>query len=182
MKKVLAFLAMFSLFNSGCAWLGFGDDESSVVAQTEETMASEPAVQMEETAPAKSASKQTAKTTSKSKKGAKSEAEVKAALDKKAQQLVAQSARTLLPNKAHKEVKQVGSQWVATYMNVDTQNVSTELRPGANGQYTGLIRYREEIMQCKGSTREAALKAPCEKAGARRLTELIRYDGREWQD
>ena len=177
-------LAMFSLFNAGCAWMGFGDDESSVT-QTEEANAAtptEPAVQIEQAAPESSAPKKATKTTSKAKKGAKSEAEVKAALDQKANQLVAQSARTLLPNKAHKEVKKVGSEWVATYMNVDTHNVSTELRPGANGQYTGLIRYKEEIMQCRGATREAALAAPCERAGARRLTELIRYDGREWQD
>lgn len=175
-------LAMFSLLNAGCAWLGFGDDDSSVT-QTEEASAAtqEPAVQMEESAPAPTATKKAAKT-AKTKKGAKSEAEIKAALDQKAKQLVSQSARTLLPNKAHKEVAKVGSEWVATYMHVDTENVSTELRPGANGQYVGFIRYKEDIMQCRGATKEAALKAPCERSGARRLTELIRYDGREWQD
>ncbi|MDE5832066.1 MAG: translation initiation factor 2 [Desulfovibrio sp.] len=181
MKKVLVILAAFSLLSGGCAWMGFGSDDS-VTTQSEEAQAAEPEIQADEPEPAKTTAKKTAKTTVKTKKGAKSEAQIKEELDAKARQLVAQSARTLLPNKTHKEVKKVGSQWVATYMDVDTQNISTEMHPGKAGQYVGTIRYRENIMQCKGATKAAALSAPCEKAGARRLTELISYHGGQWQD
>ena len=96
--------------------------------------------------------------------------------------LAAQSARTLLPNKANKEVRKVGDQYVATYLEVDTGNVSTEMKPGANGQYVGFIRYQERIFECRGATRQAALSAPCTQVRARRLNELIRYDGKAWQD
>lgn len=179
MRKILVAFAVLGLIN-GCAWLGFGD-ESSTTTQTETAQAAEPEVTSEPAAeaPKAAAKKETKKVAS---KGAKSEARIKAELDAMGAKLVAQSARTLLPNKANKNVKQVGGQWVATYMNVDTQHVTTELRPGSNGQYVGFIRYQEEVMECKGPTREAALSAPCQKVGARRLNELIRYDGKEWQD
>lgn len=180
MRRFLVIAAMLGLMN-GCAWLGFGDD-SSDTTQVETAQAAEPETPAEpaQAAPeSKKVEKKVAKSTS---KGAKSEAQIKAELDKMGAKLVAQSARTLLPNKANKNVKQVGGQWVATYMNVDTAHVSTEMRPGSNGQYVGFIRYQEEIMECKGATREAALAAPCHKVGARRLNELIRYDGKEWQD
>ena len=177
MKKALACLALFGLV-SGCAWMDFGDD-SSTVSATEEAQGApaEEAVQMEQAAPAPQ------KTSAKASKGAKSEAQIKAELDQMAQKLVNQSARTLLPNAANKEVKKVGSSWVATYMNVDTKNIYTEMRPGkAKGLYVGSIRYHEEIMECRGNTRAEALSAPCQKAGSRKLTELISYDGKQWQD
>lgn len=185
MRKFVAVVAMAGLMSSGCAWLGFGDDESSAQAQAqqvnqEEVQVSEPEAKAPaKKEPAKKAPKKAAKS---ARKGAKSEAQIKAELDQMAHKLVGQSSRTLLPNKANKEVKKTGSGWTATYMHVNTKDVSTELRPGANGQYVGFIRYQEEIMQCTGATREAALAAPCKKVGARRLNELIRYDGNAWQD
>lgn len=180
MRKFITLIATLALMCNGCAWLGFGDDESNsdttVQAETiQEEAAPEPEVKAEpKSAPQKSSSSK--------KKGAKSEEQIKKELDAMGQKLVNQSARTLLPNKAHKEVAKKGSEWVATYFNVDTNNVRTELRPGANGQYVGFIRYQEEIMECRGATKEAALSAPCKKVGSRRLNELIRYDGNAWQD
>lgn len=181
MHKIFAIIASLALMCTGCAWLGFGDDESSSTTST--TVQAEPL--QEEAAPApevKAESKKATAKSSKSKKGAKSEEQIKKELDAMGQKLVNQSARTLLPNQAHKEVAKKGSEWVATYFNVDTNNVRTELRPGANGQYVGFIRYQEEIMECRGATKQAALSAPCKKVGSRRLNELIRYDGNAWQD
>lgn len=182
MRRIFAIVAVLALMSSGCAWLGFGDDESS--SETTTTAQAEPLQEEAAPAPEVKAESKGKKTSSgsKSKKAAKSEEQIKKELDAMGQKLVNQSARTLLPNQAHKEVAKKGSEWVATYFHVDTNNVRTELRPGANGQYVGFIRYQEEIMECRGATKQAALSAPCKKVGSRRLNELIRYDGNAWQD
>lgn len=185
MRKSLVFVVALSLMAGGCAWFTSSEESETVTpaaqAQEQAAPAADPApAATKETAkaPAKSA----AKTAAKSAKGAKTEAQIKAELDKMGQKLVAQSKRTLLPNKANKEVRKVGDQYVATYLEVDTNHVSTEMKPGANGQYVGFIRYQEHVFECRGATRQAALSAPCTEVRARNLNELIRYDGKEWQD
>ena len=187
MRKALGFVVALSLMAGGCAWFTSSEESETVTpappaqetAAEAATPAAAPATEPAK-APAKSAAKTAAKTAAK--KGAKSEAQIKAELDKMGQKLVNQSKRTLLPNQANKEVKKVGNQYVATYLEVDTNNVSTEMRPGANGQYVGFIRYQERVCECRGATRQAALCAPCTQVRARNLNELIRYDGKEWQD
>lgn len=184
MRKSLVFVVALSLLTGGCAWFTSSEESETVTpAAAQEAVA--PAAEAAPSAePAKATAKSSAKATAKSaaKKGAKSEAQIKAELDKMGQKLVNQSKRTLLPNKANKEVKKVGSEYVATYLEVDTNNVTTEMRPGANGQYVGFIRYQERVFECRGATRQAALSAPCTQVRARNLNELIRYDGKEWQD
>lgn len=188
MRKALVFVVALSLMAGGCAWFTSSEESETVTpaapAETAAAPAAEPAPAEAPKAPAKSTAKAAAKTATKTaaKKGAKSEAQIKAELDKMGQKLVNQSKRTLLPNKANKEVKKVGGEYVATYLEVDTNNVSTEMRPGANGQYVGFIRYQERVFECRGATRQAALSAPCTQVRARNLNELIRYDGKEWQD
>lgn len=193
MRLLLAITAIVGLM-SGCAW-------SSSSETTQTTPASVPAETVEETAPdpepVKAAPAKTTKTSSKTAasktaasktaasktaaKGARSEAQIKAELDQTAQKLVNQSSRTLLPNKAHKEVRQTGGQWVATYNEVNTKNFSTEMKPGSTpGMYVGIIQYTENIFECRGATRQAALSAPCEQARSRRMRELISYDGKKW--
>lgn len=182
MRTSLAFVVALSLLVGGCAWFSSPEESETVtpVTQTEESVSpatdSSPVIATQ----AATVSAKTAKTSAK--KGAKSEAQIKAELDKMGHKLASQSARTLLPNKANKEVRKVGNQYVATYLEVDTSNVSTEMKPGANGQYVGFIRYQERIFECRGATRQAALSAPCTQVRARRLNELIRYDGNTWQD
>lgn len=181
-KKLPAILAAL-LLCGGCSWLGLGDDSSTTATTQEATVAQadeQPTPEAKAEEPV--TTKKTSKSKTKSSKGAKSEAQIKAELDQMGKKLASQSARTLLPNKANKEVKQVGGQWVATYIEVDPTHVTTEMRPGANGQYVGFIRYQEHIMECRGATRQAALKAPCQEARTRNLNELIRYDGKAWQD
>lgn len=181
MRKFVVAIAALGLLMNGCAWLGFGDDESSasqadpVPLQAEGEPAPEAPAKVEKAAP--KAAKKTAKS-----RGGKSEAQIREELQQMGHKLVAQSARTLLPNKANKKVTREGNGWVATYNQVDTGRVTTELRPGLNGQYVGFIRYEEHIMECRGATREAALSAPCKNVRTRRLNELIRYDGNAWQD
>lgn len=178
MRKFFITLFVLAFTCSGCAWLGFGDDSSNTDEGTS-TAQAEP-VQIADASSAEPAPAPVA--TSKPVKGAKSEAQIKRELDAMGQKLVNQSARTILPNQANKEVKKVGNDWVASYVHVDTNNVRTEMNPGANGQYVGFIRYQEDFMECRGATREAALSAPCTKVRTRSLRELIRYDGKAWQD
>lgn len=199
MRKILAITAMLGLL-SGCAWFGSSDESAATVPAA----GSEPIVQGEpqpapEPEPAPKATKNTKKKvketknetqskaskekTAKASKGQKSEAQIKAELDQMGKKLVGQSSRTLLPNKANKEVRQAGGQFIATYNQVDTNNVSTEMKPGATaGQYVGIIRYNEQIFECRGATKKAALAAPCEQTRTRRMTELIHYDGHKWND
>lgn len=182
MKKLIITVIALGLMCNGCTWLGWGDDSDEAAS----AQAAEPATEAVEPEPAPAASLPEAKVkVSKPapvKKGTKSEAQIKKELDQMGHKLAAQSARTLLPNKAHKEVKKVGNEWVATYVEVDANHVTTELRPSNAGQYVGFIRYQERIYECRGATREAALNAPCSQTRSRNLNELIRYDGRAWQD
>ena len=84
--------------------------------------------------------------------------------------------------KASREVRQDSKGFVASYIDVDASNVTTELRPGASGQYVGFIRYQEKVMECRGKTKQEAITtASCEQVKARNLNELIRYDGSVWQ-
>ncbi|MBD5642035.1 MAG: translation initiation factor 2 [Desulfovibrio sp.] len=178
MRKILA--CVFALALTGCAWLGFGDDSETVAANEPETMASEPAVEVgsETSEPVAEAPKKSARTT----RGAKSEAQIKAELDAMGKRLAAQSGRTLLPNRSKPDYKQVGGEWVASFIDVDTSHVTTEMRPGANGQYVGFIRYQERFMECRGKTKQGALNGSCTQVKTRNLNELIRYDGKAWQD
>ncbi len=149
-----AFLLIFGLTTGGCAWFG-GDSSSTeaVVTPAQPEPAAEPAPAPEKTAPAK-ADKKAAKPAEKKQpaaRGAKTEAQIAAELD------------------------------VASYVAVDEDSVVTELRPGASGQYVGFVRYKENVFECRGASRQAALAAACQQVKARRINELIRYDGKSWQ-
>lgn len=192
MRIFLALILTLGLAAGGCAWFS-GESATSAetaVAQTQEQAAApEPAPAQE--APAKSptskakaekaATKAPASKATKASKGAKSEEEIRASLDVVGRKLAAQASRTVMPSKAAKEVRKDGNGFVATYVEVDAQNVTTELRPGTKGQYVGFIRYQEKIYECRGASKQAALSAPCQQTRARRLNELIRYDGKSWQ-
>lgn len=184
MRNFCALACVLAL--SGCAWLGFGDDSETV--STSETQAAEAAPAREATAATPSKVETTVKKAAPAKsakvaKGAKNEATIKAELDVMGKKLAAQSARTLLPNKSKPDYRQAGGVWIASYIDVDANNVTTEMRPGANGQYVGFIRYQERFMECRGATRQAAMSGGnCQQVKTRNLNELIRYDGKAWQD
>ena len=191
MRKILALILTMGLASGGCAWFGgSSSDEVKPAQPQEQTAAPEPAPAPE--APAKDVKgKGKAKTKAEkpadvkpaaSKKVVKTEAQVAAELNMVGNRLAAQAARTVMPSKASKEVRQEGKDHVATYIEVDASNVTTELRPGTSGQYVGFIRYQEKVMECRGKTKqEATTTASCEQVKARNLNELIRYDGSTWQ-
>ena len=109
-----------------------------------------------------------------------SQSKLEADLYKTGQSLVGRASRTVMPSKAHKEVRKVGKEYVATYVEVDTDSLTTEVRKGARG-YVGFIRYSEHVYECRGASKSAALSAPCEKIKTRNLNEMIRHDGKKWQ-
>jgi hypothetical protein len=115
-------------------------------------------------------------------KGGKTEAQILGELEVTARRLTAQAARTLRPSKAAKEVKKAGGAYVATYVEVDTSNLSTEMRPaGKSGTYVGIIRYSEQVYECRGKDSKTALDAPCTETIKNHRTEMIMYDGKKWQ-
>lgn len=185
MRIFLVFILTLGLATSGCAWFNGGDtaEAQTPVAQPQEEVVlteviAEPAPVSGKPVPK---GKAKAEKTARSARGAKSETEISAELNKVGHKLAAQASRTVMPSVAAKEVRSDGKDFVASYVEVDTSNVTTELRPGAKGQYVGFIRYQEKIYECRGPSKQAALSAPCKQVRARRLNELIRYDGNAWQ-
>lgn len=187
-QTFLALLLTFGLTAGGCAWFG-GDTSSTEAAvtpaQPAETAAPAPAPEAPASGKAaKKVDKKAAASAEKTQhvaKGAKTEAQIAAELDSVGHRLVAQAGRTVVPSKSKKDVQQVGKDFVASYVEVDESSISTELRPGASGQYVGFVRYKENVFECRGATRQAALTAACQQVKARRINELIRYDGKSWQ-
>lgn len=189
MRKYATIAAITAML-CGCSWFGGGDDSTTTAVAENEAQAApvaqaqtaEPATataQGEPGAAAKSAAKATAK---KAVKGAKTEAQIKAELDQMGKKLAAQSGRTVMPNKSRPDYRQAGDQWVASFIEVNPNEVTTEMRPGSNGTYVGVIRYSEHFMECQGATKQAALSGSCTQVKSRNLSELIRYDGKAWQD
>ena len=75
----------------------------------------------------------------------------------------------------------MGKEYVATYVDVDTDSLTTEVRKGARG-YVGFIRYAEHVYECRGASKSAApVRSPVKKIKTRNLNEMIRYDGKKWQ-
>ena len=181
MRIFLALILTLGLATGGCAWFSSSDssDTQTPAAQPEDQVAASEAAP--EPAPAKAApgkSKSKAKAekaapqkSGKASKGPKSEAEISAELNTVGHKLAAQAARTVMPSKASKEVRKDGKDYVASYVEVDATNLTTELRPGAKGK----------VYECRGASKKEALSAPCQQVRTRRLNELIRYDGKAWQ-
>lgn len=94
--------------------------------------------------------------------------------------LLQKANASVTPNINAKAVTNEGGAFVARYVAVDTGSLSTEVREstGAGGKYVGVIRYMENHYECRANSKAEALKAPCNMVRSRRLTELIRYDGK----
>ena len=105
---------------------------------------------------------------------------VRTKLDDVGKKLVQNASKTVTPNVNAKAVTNEGGAFVARYVEIDGTNLSTEVREstGAGGKYVGVIRYMENHFECRANTKADALKAPCNMVRSRRLTELIRYDGK----
>lgn len=131
-------------------------------------------------APAAKATPAKAAPAKKGKKGEESEELIKSKLDIMGKQLVVKAAATVVPNISKKAVTPEDGGYVARYTEIDTSEVVTELiqSTGSGGKYIGSIKYRENHYECRGKTQEEALKASCDRTKARRMNELVRYDGK----
>ncbi len=93
---------------------------------------------------------------------------------------VSYAAEHVVPSKKDKAVRHHGgNKYVASYVEIDSQNIQTELRTN-NNSYVGIIKYQELLYECQGTSKEAALSAPCSKVRTRRMTEILGYD-KKWR-
>lgn len=101
-------------------------------------------------------------------------------LDIVGKKLVNDAAKHVTPSAKAKAVALEDKEFVARYVEVDVASMSTEVRPatGPGGQYIGVIKYLENQYECRGKSKDEALKAPCAMVKSRRMNELIRYDGK----
>ncbi|MDR2054683.1 MAG: translation initiation factor 2 [Desulfovibrio sp.] len=175
------FLLSLSLLTAGCA----ASDERAAGGEPQPAVAAtpdpEPAPQPVGARGKKPAGARENKSGS-SAKGRKSEDQIRNELNDVARRLTGQAARTVRPSKSSKEVKRAKEEHVASYVEVDTVDVTTELRPAAApGQYVGIIRYTERLYECRGANQKAALAAPCREVGKSGRTEMIMFDGKAWR-
>ena len=105
---------------------------------------------------------------------------VKTKLNDVGKKLVQNASKTVTPNVNAKAVTNEGGGFVARYVEIDSGSLSTEVREstGAGGKYVGVIRYMENHFECRANSKAEAQKAPCNLMRSRRVTELIRYDGK----
>lgn len=181
MRVSSMFVLFLTLALSGCAWFGGETAEPSPAVQAESSAVGVDSQAGKGTAVQEKQSSQKAKASTKRKAGAKSEDTIRAELDSVGRKLVRQASRTVMPSKSSKQVKKVNKEYVASYVEIDTDDVSTEMRPGSAGQYVGVVRYLERMYECRGKSKKAALSATCEQIRSRGVRELIRYDGKAWQ-
>ncbi|MBO4334500.1 MAG: translation initiation factor 2 [Desulfovibrio sp.] len=186
MSKYCVSACLSFLLLSGCA--ASQESESAqpepapVVEEAAQPAPVEPAVQQKKGKKNKKESKKESKKEEKAVRAPKNEAEVRAALQETGRRLVLRASRTITPSKSSKAVKPSGNGYVATYISIDPENFSTDMRPASQaGQYIGFIRYSEQIYSCHGKSKKEALEAPCQVSSSRRLNEMIHFDGREWR-
>ena len=80
------------------------------------------------------------------------EAKIKAELDQTGRELAGRAGRTLMPSKSKPNVVKAGKKnYLAKYLTVDQNSVTTSLRPGttASTPYVGVIQYDEVTMEVK---------------------------------
>ncbi|MDR3358693.1 MAG: translation initiation factor 2 [Desulfovibrio sp.] len=182
MHAVLSvFLLSFTLFTAGCA----ASDENT--GEPPQPVAASPASPEPGAQPvaAKDQKPESAKKNkgASSAKGRKSEEQIHSELNDVARKLTGQAARTVRPSRSAKAVKKAGKEeHVASFVEVDTVDVTTEMRPAkAPGLYVGIIRYTEKLYECRGVDQKAALAAPCREVGKSNRTEMIMFDGKAWR-
>lgn len=91
---------------------------------------------------------------------------------------------SLRPCQTRKDVVRNGTEFVARYLAVDPDSLSTDVHDaqGPGAKYVGLIVYHEQEFENRADTREAALTGSFTLVRARRVTEIIRYDKGKWID
>ncbi|MBG3876092.1 hypothetical protein FVW20_03380 [Desulfovibrio oxamicus] len=91
---------------------------------------------------------------------------------------------SLRPCQTRKDVVHNGNEFVARYLAVDPDSLSTDVHDaqGPGAKYVGLIVYHEQEYESRAATKDAALAGDFSVVKARRVTEIIRYDKGKWID
>ena len=108
--------------------------------------------------------------------------DVKAKLDSAAKMYVNRANETLKPNRRSVAVTKEKGQYVARFLEVDSDTLTTEIYPGKGPgcQYVGHVVYLEKVYECVGSSKASAQSGDFKQTRARRVRELTRYDGQKW--
>uniref|UniRef100_B8DP92 Lipoprotein n=1 Tax=Nitratidesulfovibrio vulgaris (strain DSM 19637 / Miyazaki F) TaxID=883 RepID=B8DP92_NITV9 len=168
---------------------GAADTATPQAQQTKKTQEKAPAKSTDKTAnaaPQKPATKptQVAKVTPAKKPVGETIEDVHNKLDTLARAKLRHMNESLRPCQTRKDVVQNGNEFVARYLAVDPDSLSTDVHDaqGPGAKYVGLIVYHEQEYESRAATKEAALTGDFSVVKARRVTEIIRYDKGKWID
>lgn len=105
-------------------------------------------------------------------------------LDEFAQRRLGMICASIRPCFDRKDVIQTGTEYIARYLAVDMDSVTTDITPaqGSGAKYIGSIIYFEQIFESRGATSEEALAGEFELVRMRHITELFRYNRGKWID
>lgn len=107
---------------------------------------------------------------------------VKAELDNFAQTHVRRANATIKPNRSKAEVNKEKGVYVARYLEVDPDTLTTEIYPstGQGSTYIGHVVYLEKTYECIGDTKMQAENGTFKQTRARRIREITRYSKGAW--
>ncbi|MEG1610063.1 MAG: hypothetical protein RR317_02650 [Bilophila sp.] len=107
---------------------------------------------------------------------------VKAQLDAFAQKHVSRANATLKPNRTLPAVTKEKGVYVARYLEIDVDTLTTEIYPStAPGcSYVGHVVYLEKVYESTGNTKMQAETGTFKHVRARRIREITRYSKGAW--
>ena len=103
-------------------------------------------------------------------------------LDTFARSHLAVVCRAIRPSLDMKEVEQRGGEFIARYLAVDVDSLTTDITVahGPGAQYIGTVIYYEHIFESRGKTSAEALAGEFEVVRMRHVTHLFRYHKGKW--
>lgn len=107
---------------------------------------------------------------------------VKAQLDNFALSHVKRANATIKPNRSRAEVNKEKGMYVARYLEVDADTLTTEIYPstGQGSTYIGHVVYLEKTYESIGDTKMQAESGTFKQTRARRIREITRYSKGAW--
>ncbi|MFV0423252.1 hypothetical protein [Oleidesulfovibrio sp.] len=85
------------------------------------------------------------------------------------------------PSVHSKEIVQENGEYIARYLSINTENLTTRVKQSAaSGRYIGIIKYHEMVYEARGKTPSEAMSGQFDIVKARRVTEIVRYTKGSW--
>lgn len=115
---------------------------------------------------------------------AANESKIKADLDTFAHQYITKANKRMTVNRARPQVVKRGSQYVATFTEIDQQTVTAQMRKSNSKhfEYVARLSYNELTFESVGTTRKEATSGQFRCVKVRKLTELPRYVKGKWEN